>query len=730
MFKLTILAAAIGTACTIPALAAEADNKPKQAYTFDEVVVSATRTEQSIKNLSSSIDSLSADDIETNMVQDMKEALQSEPGVTMEGQGRFGLSGFNIRGRNNDYVKVLIDGMQQPGIYNPGADVMRKNQNTIEIDTLQAVEVNKGPISSLYGSDAMGGAVIMRTKNPDDLIKDGETSYYSIKTGYASVDESMKTTASIANRMGDWETLLIYTYRDGHETEAHGDGAHVNGPDRGQADPFDIDSNNVLAKAFYQPNKAHRFGITYEYFNRDSTGDILSNEGRSINAGGMPLIIYADTQADDEEERQRVSFEHQWQANLAAFDKLQWQLGYQKSSADHTTYDVSTGMIGYGPRDRNRDGEDKSVQFNAQFDKSFEWATALHDMTYGLSYIQNKFDLNYSNYIYDTQTRTSGEPEVPKATSDTWGAFIQDQGYYLDERLIVTLGLRYDRFSSDPSGDNDYEKNTEDSVTGRIGTVYHWTDQWSTYAQVAQGFKAPTLFDLYYEYSVGAIWLPNPDLEAEESVGYEIGTRYANRFGRIELSAYYNDYKNFIENRQLGIDPDTDREISTNENIAKAKIYGVELKSRVDIGAFYQPLTGAYAELSAAYADGENKDDDSPIDSISPLTGYLALGYDRADARLGGKLSLVMTDKKSRSDWSNDDNPEVAGYAVTDMTAYYKPIENLTLRAAVRNIFDKQYWLYSNVDGLGMEGGTVSASGYDRYSEPGRNWRVEMEYVF
>ncbi|WP_035012480.1 TonB-dependent receptor plug domain-containing protein, partial [Enterovibrio norvegicus] len=121
----------------------------QDVYTFDEVVVSATRSEQKIGDIAASVDVVTSEDLEESLSQNMKQAVDAEPGVSMAGNGRFGLTGFNIRGRDENYVKTIVDGVELPGTYNPGADVMRKYNNTLETDTLQRVEINKGPVSSL-----------------------------------------------------------------------------------------------------------------------------------------------------------------------------------------------------------------------------------------------------------------------------------------------------------------------------------------------------------------------------------------------------------------------------------------------------------------------------------------------------------------------------------------------------------------------------------------------------
>lgn len=159
MYKKTSLALAIGAICASTAVFAE------ETFTFDEVVVSATRTEQNKEDVSSSVATVSRDDLDAQMNNNLKDTLKYTPGVQAQGSGRFGVSGFNIRGMEDSRVKVMVDGVQQPVPYNPGANQQRKYPNMIETDTLAGIEVNKGPSSSLYGSDALGGVVLMRTKN-------------------------------------------------------------------------------------------------------------------------------------------------------------------------------------------------------------------------------------------------------------------------------------------------------------------------------------------------------------------------------------------------------------------------------------------------------------------------------------------------------------------------------------------------------------------------------------
>ena len=81
----------------------------------------------------------------------------------------------------------------------------------------------------------------------------------------------------------------------------------------------------------------------------------------------------------------------------------------------------------------------------------------------------------------------------------------------------------------------------------------------------------------------------------------------------------------------------------------------------------------------------------------------------------------------SKSEWNSDSNADAPGYALVDLTAFYRPMNDLTLRAGLFNILDKKYWLYEDLSGYDATGETFSI---DSKSQPGRNWGVSVDYQF
>ncbi|MGR5219177.1 TonB-dependent hemoglobin/transferrin/lactoferrin family receptor [Vibrio parahaemolyticus] len=720
-FKKQLLASAV---LSILVSSAHAE---QQSNLLNEVVVTATRTEQDAQDVSSSVSKVTSENIESTMAGDIKQAVKYMPGVRAEGSGRFGISGFNIRGMDGSRVKILVDGVQQPHAYNPGASEQRKYPNAIEIDTLAEIEVNKGPSSSLYGSDALGGVVLMRTKNPDDvLITDGNEDRFGIKTGYSSADENFKTTATWARRHGKLETLLMLTYANGSETKTHGSAADVDGVYRGAANPADKKLGNVLAKAFYQINDDHRVGTTIEYYDYSYDEKTRSLEGYSMGS----MLTYNDRYSSDNNKRLRLGFEHEWNINAALADDLMWSVNYQDSNTLNENYDTVSSHIpslNYGRRMRERKASDQTIQLDLQANKLIDSSNAYHMLTYGLAYKDNKFKTENTDYKYDLGTVAPGHTDIPDATTQKFGGFVHDQMFLLDDQLVLNAGIRYDYFNTDPKTNDGYDKqqpsSRNDAFTGKLGAVYHLNDQYSVFGQISQGFKAPTVQQLYYFYDQGAIFEPNPNLKAERSISYETGLRSQTDAAKYEIVGFFNQYRDFITTQKVGTSEGKD--VYSPTNLDQVEIKGLEFSSTALLDRLLYGPTGLYAKFSIAYTEGKDLKTGKELDTISPLTAVLALGYDDVINNWGGITSLTMVGRKT--EWQEEDNVDAPGYAVMDVTAYYKPLEDLTLRAGLFNAFDTKYWLYED---LRNKTSSSTHRNNDLYTQPGRNWGVNLEYMF
>ncbi|WP_062265621.1 TonB-dependent hemoglobin/transferrin/lactoferrin family receptor [Endozoicomonas arenosclerae] len=727
-----------------------------QATLLDQVTVSATRTEQTLDSVASSVDVTTADDIEKRMVNDIDDLVRYEPGVNVTDDGRTGAGSFNIRGMDANRVKITVDGVDQAKAFDSTKMFLRSQRNFIDMESIKAVEVVKGPASTIHGSDAIGGVVAFVTKDPADFLKpEGDDSYASLKGGYSSADSAFTETGTLANRNGDLESMLIYTRRDAKETQTHS-GADVTGDARGEADPKDIGINNILGKLQYQINDAHRVGLTAEWRKQNSDTDLKSLVGTQPQGNPSP---YDKFEADDSTERKRLGVFHEWEAFTTAFDTLHWSLNWQESETNQITVDemkVNTGgklKPVWETQARNKDYiyKETSWQFDLNLTKELDFKTANHLFSYGLAFERKEQDnLNKTTYVQNPADEKNDIGRyAPLATVDSVGIYFQDEITLLNDRLTVTPGIRYDSFSPKTKTDQYYTTEVKDQSydnwSAKLGAVYKFTDVISGFAQYSQGFGTPDMFAMYFEEKVPGIVhvKPNPELKPEKSDSIEVGLRANGSLGSAELTFFYNQYDNFIEQVYLGKSNTYPvAGIYQYQNLDDTKIKGVEFKGNLWLDEAFGAPVGTSLKTAIAWSKGRgtltdangNLLEDEPLNSIAPLTAVIGLGYDAPSENWGGELMWTLVAEKDKDDISqndtasdetgpNGDQYATPGYGIVDMTTYYKPIKDVTLTAGIFNIADKKYWKWDDVRGL-----SSTYEGLNRYTQPGRNFSVSVKW--
>src|SRR3990172_7113758 len=173
-----------------------AENKP-----LETITVTATRLPRNIEDIAGTVTLITDAEIEQQLSVDIDDLIRYQPGITMDTAGRGGNQGFIIRGIGGNRVLTLIDGVRGNDIYN--AVVSGYGRDIYEIDDLKAVEIIRGPASVLYGADAMGGAIILRTRDPGDYLDKGENAYIGVRGSAASGDEQYKAGFTAAVQRGD-----------------------------------------------------------------------------------------------------------------------------------------------------------------------------------------------------------------------------------------------------------------------------------------------------------------------------------------------------------------------------------------------------------------------------------------------------------------------------------------------------------------------------------------------
>lgn len=727
------------------------------ALALQQMTISATRQEQSVDSVPSTVTVHTREELDRNNVNTIKELVRYEPGVSVGGTGtRGGISGYNIRGIDGDRILTQVDGVEVPnGFFNgPYAKTQR---NYVDPEIVKRVEILRGPASVLYGSNAIGGAVSYFTLDPDDIIKPGKDVGARLKTGYNSADDSWLKSATVAGRAEQFDGLLHFSQRDGHETESFGSN-NGTGLNRTAANPEDVRTTNVLAKAGWNYADDARLGLTYEKYKDDRDTDQQSAVGGPFNAG-QPMGMYRSRTGNDTVSRERFGLENNFALDSLLVDHLKWSLNYQIAKTDQSTLENYFPFSRNVMRSRETLYEEKQWVFDAQLDKAFSLGETDHLLTYGTTIKQEKISGSRSGSgtcltVFGSCRKIGAispsdvlkkSSDFPDPTINTYSLFAQDQISW--NKWTFLPGLRYDytqlkphitqeflnTVAADGKGTVSDENKTWHRVSPKFGLTYALTDNYTWYGQYAEGFRTPTAKALYGRFqntTTGYNVAPNPNLEPEKSQSYETGLRGNFESGHFDVAVFYNKYRDFIN--EDAVTPGYNELTFQSNNIKHATIKGVELKGRLNLDTFGAPQ-GLYTQGSVAYAHGRNNDTGEPLNAVNPLTGVFGLGYDQDN--YGALLSWTLVQKKNLVDSSSFKSPDgvssqfkTPGYGVVDLSGFYKVTDDVTVSAGVYNLADKKYWQWDNVRGYDSvgEAAMLSPANLDRLTEPGRNFAINL----
>lgn len=370
-------AAALGAA--LPASAEDGfEIDLNQPVRVAPVTVVGTRTERRVDEVPASVSVITAKDIETNLVTDIKDLIRFEPGVSvptsparfsaaLSGAGRDGNSGFTIRGMGGNRVLIVQDGVRVPDGFAFGAQAVGRGGYN-DLDLVKSVEILRGPASALYGSDGIAGAVSFTSKDPTDFIEAGRSFGVHARVGYSSADEGWTEGLAFAGRSGALSGLLAYTRRDAQETENRAETGGV-GAARTQPNPQDFASNAVLAKLVWDVNDHHTLRLTYDHFDQDMDGEALSSYSATV----------VGLTAHDETQRDRVSLDWRFD-DVLGLDSGSVAAFWQDSTTRQFTYEDRTPAV-----DRTRDVTFDNAVWGlaAQGSRSFGGESVRHRVTFG-----------------------------------------------------------------------------------------------------------------------------------------------------------------------------------------------------------------------------------------------------------------------------------------------------------------------------------------------------------
>jgi len=703
------------------------------AVTVDPLTVLGSRSEKAASEVPATVSVITAEELEDRLSVDIKDAVKLEPGVSVRASpsrfgaalgttGRDGNAGFNIRGLEGNRVLIQVDGVRVPDGFTFGAQAVGRGDYQ-DLDLMKSVEILRGPASALYGSDGVAGAVSFTTKDPSDFLPTGGTWGGRARGFVGSADDSVGATVVGAGRSGRASAMLAYTYRYGHEQETQGSNDAAN-TDRTTANPQDILTRSVLGKLVFDVSDDNRVRLTAEHYDRDIKTDVLS--GIAKPPLGPTSVVRL--KAADDIERDRVMLDQRLSFADSPVDRLTWGAYWQKSTTvEFTSEDRFTAA----DRTRRNTFDNRVYGVSVQAESAFGLAGVEHRLIYG-------FDASRTR---QTGLRDGTVPPVGEAfpmrafpTTDYTlaGAFVQDEIALFGGLLTAFPALRLDHYRLDPKADallgTFVPSGSDDSrVSPKLGLVFKPTDEARLFFNYAQGFKAPSPSQVNNAFSnpiQNYRSIPNPDLTPETSEAFEGGARWVTPVWTAEITAFSGEYRNFIEQAQVGgaFTP-TDPAVFQFVNLAKVKIRGVEGRARVRLD------NGFGGFVAASYARGDSYNPaKAPLDSVDPVKVTAGVSYRDPEGRYGGELTLTHAARKDADRIAQACTPSCfrpATFTVLDLTAYWRPVDGITVRGGVFNLTDETYAWWSDVRGLAS-----TAVSRDAYTQPGRNVSLSLTYDF
>ena len=617
------------------------DDVADAADEMDTIVVTATRTEEKVQDVASSVTVITAKDIEESQARTAGEALRSVPALDVQQSGPAGgRTSVFIRGAKSEHTLVLVDGMEMSDPISPsrGADLAH-----INVDNVERIEVIRGPQSTLYGSDAIGGVVNIITKQGKD-----KPAYFAAIEGGSYSSVRLSAGASGKDGVADYSVTASHYMTEGFSAASEEEAGNTEsdgyrsttlsarfGADVSQSVGFDLFLRYTEAST-----ETDNWGGAYG----DDPNNALDTTQLNVSARGR-----LGDPAGAVSQRLTLSFNSLVRVNDNPVD------------ADHLTDFVDSSFRG------------RSLKVDYQGDLKLGEANTL---TFGAESEQETGSSDYYSEYYDWFASPPGiavvDTEFTEKTATTTSFYVQDQIRSV-ENLNTSLGARldaHDKFGS--------------TLTYRGAAAYGLPGGTRFKCTVGTGFKAPSLYQLYDGQS------GDPDLEPEHSTSWDAGVSQGlpGGIGEVALTYFDSSFTDLIDWTWTG--PAWDEGVY--QNVGRATSTGLELLASAT-------LPGG-TELTATYTNTQAKN----VQTGEPLPRRPEHRYTfRATHRFAGKGSVTLAASHT-SDRPQSFGPLAEQYTLLNVAASYVVSDRISVNGRIDNLLDADY---EEVPGYGTPGLSV-----------------------
>ncbi len=504
----------------VAVLAAVSPAAAEEARTLDPLVVTATKTETRASELGASVTVVTGEDFQTYQYPTVDEALRAVPGVEIRRSGSLGkTSSITIRGANSKQVQVLVDGVRVKSPTLGEVDL-----SDISPDLIDRIEVIRGPQSTLYGADAIGGVINIITRK-------GKGPF----AGYASQEAGSRDTyASRAGVSGAWE-ILDYALGASHRES---NGQFTN-------DDSHQDAVSLRLGATLPARSAVGFTLRY---NRNETG--LPVKFLSTQVGALPEDPLIDSNNRNVSETTVMTLTGR--SRPVSWWETELRLGRYTNANTFVDRPDAAEQCPFPP-----------CEFPSRIKverREAEWLNHFHVGTWSTS----TFGVELRGEEGQLRPNTPASTVQPfDASSHTTSGFFQEQLRFF-ERLFMSAGVRVE----------------DSSLFGRStterGSLAYEVKGWGTRIRggAGSGFRAPTFNEQFFP------GFSDPTLQPETSFSWDAGVDQRLWRDRIRLGLTYfqNEFENLISFVFIPTFP-----FVKGVNSGKARAAGMEFTGEVDL---------------------------------------------------------------------------------------------------------------------------------------------------
>ena len=652
---------------------------------------------ETVQSAISSTAVFSAEEVKEIDPQSVADILNKVPGVTTSLTGTDSFK-VHIRGIDNQMymgekpgVAIVIDGV-------PVQETTGKIN--VDLDNIESIKVIKGSASYLYGNDALAGAVIITTKRPK-----GE-SFSSIEAEAGSF--GTKRLALSTNQSFENSSLQLQgSLRD---TNGYWDDAFVNIKSiNGKYQYYIDDTSDITVGYDYTKRKTGDgnsvSGITEAQENPTSKG-YYSYGGYYNSDLTKAFVTYSKTFANDSELMLRAhTYEDDKNYKLARYTKDMYEKWNQTGAKAEYKIPFEDFALMVGT----------DIQRNKTDEQGYTIATGALNSDF-----KTKEDIN---------------------------AYYTEIKYQPTDKFSTTLNIRYDdiKLAYKDKLDDSFDVDPDyDNTSYRVGFNYKFNDDLSMYSSISTGFRTPSVGQISANKELLAddptYDIPS-DIDVEKTYNYEIGIRGKNSYFTYDASIFQIDRKDYIGKIAGSYISSDEEEESGYDNVGDMRSRGFELalstdkSKQISFDLAYTYLLAKFTDYTISQQqtdDGDRFTSDETFQDLNLSGNYVSRSPKHMinltmDVKLSEQATLTPELIYKGSYYADEANAfKQGGYTVVNLKANYKVNDNFELFGRIDNVFDKNYFMFVNVNSSAlatMEDATIRVA-------PPRAFYAGLRYKF